>query len=364
MSEKFIDRSKRNFGIDLLRLLAMYFVIVLHVLGQGGILNNTTGLTNSFCWLLEVSAYCDVDCYALITGYVCYRKNEQKYRYSKIITFWTTVFFYSLGITILIYFLNPRLVEIKGLIKSMLPIVTGEYWYVNAYFGLFFVIPWLNKYLRILSRKEFNQLVLVLFTVFSVFALFSSYFSDVFNLSGGYSFVWLLILYIIGAWIKKNEINNIISNKRWCLIIFICIMFTWMWKMFTPLAEDLFLSYISFTILLVAISLISIFSKLNINRILKRIIYVFSPAAFGVYLIHTQRLVWTCFFKDAFLFITHFNAIFIIILVLVISFFVFVFCLLIERIRLYMFKVLKIDKAINIIQNKVDLLINNIFEWL
>lgn len=362
MNEKSIDTSNRNYGIDLLRLFAMFLVVVLHVLGQGGILNNTSGVANCFCWLLEISAYCAVDCYALITGYVSYREIENKYHYAKILNFWIAVFFYSIGITLLISFLDCGLVGTKELIKSMLPIVTREYWYVNAYFGLFFIIPWLNKFLRNISKKEFNQLAFILFTIFSIFALFGGYYSDIFNLSGGYSLAWLVIVYIFGAWIKKCEINKKISIKKWCCIIFACIMFTWLWKIFSPLGENLFVSYISFTILFVAIALVSIFSKLKINGYLKKFISFFSPAAFGVYLIHTQSLIWNYLFKNSFLFITYFSLPYIIILVLISAFFVFIVCLFIERIRLCIFNVLKLDKAINIIQDKVDSLINYILE--
>ena len=33
--------TERNYGIDLFRMLAMFMVAILHVLGQGGILGNT-----------------------------------------------------------------------------------------------------------------------------------------------------------------------------------------------------------------------------------------------------------------------------------------------------------------------------------
>ena len=38
-----MDLAKRNYGIDLLRLVAMFLVVVLHVLGQGGVLANVRG---------------------------------------------------------------------------------------------------------------------------------------------------------------------------------------------------------------------------------------------------------------------------------------------------------------------------------
>ena len=64
--------KERNYGIDLLRIVSMFLVCILHVLGHGGILNNTTENTVNYnvAWIMNISAYCAVNCYALISGYV------------------------------------------------------------------------------------------------------------------------------------------------------------------------------------------------------------------------------------------------------------------------------------------------------
>lgn len=41
------ETRARNYGIDLLRLISMLMIVVLHVLGQGGILKSTSALTLS-----------------------------------------------------------------------------------------------------------------------------------------------------------------------------------------------------------------------------------------------------------------------------------------------------------------------------
>ena len=68
MTDRQTDRQTgRNYGIDLLRLVAMFMVVVLHVLGHGGILNAATGINYSISMLLRICAYCAVDCYAIIS---------------------------------------------------------------------------------------------------------------------------------------------------------------------------------------------------------------------------------------------------------------------------------------------------------
>ena len=103
--------------------------------------------------------------------------------------------------------------------------------------------------------------------------------------SGGYDFAWLIILYIAGAWIKKNKINEKWRVSFWITMITICIAATWLWETFAPVAKRLFVSYISVTIVLMAVGMVAIFSRLQLSSRMISIVRFFSPAAFGVYLI-------------------------------------------------------------------------------
>ena len=67
-----MTEKKRNYGIDLLRMLSMFMIVNLHVLGQGGAMVRIVGDEAGYyaAWFLETCAYCAVDCYGLISGYV------------------------------------------------------------------------------------------------------------------------------------------------------------------------------------------------------------------------------------------------------------------------------------------------------
>ena len=78
-----ISQTNRNFGIDLLIIISMPMVVILHVLGQGGVLESTKLFSPNYMitWFLEIAAYCAVNCYALISGYVGY---ESKHKFSNL----------------------------------------------------------------------------------------------------------------------------------------------------------------------------------------------------------------------------------------------------------------------------------------
>ena len=80
--------AKRNYGIELLRLVLMFMVCMLHVLGQGGVLGTSAeigGVAFKALWFLEILSYCAVDAFAIISGYVAADKPR---KFSKLAEMW------------------------------------------------------------------------------------------------------------------------------------------------------------------------------------------------------------------------------------------------------------------------------------
>ena len=136
-----IQKKERNYGIDLLRIVSMIMVVLLHVLGAGGLLDATFGINNKIVWLLEVLAFCAVNCYALISGYVGV---NSKFKLSNILILWLQVFIYNF-IFYFIFLLLGKITFSFDVLKEMFfPVLSKRYWYFTAYFALFFLMPLLN----------------------------------------------------------------------------------------------------------------------------------------------------------------------------------------------------------------------------
>lgn len=351
MSEKY----SYNYGIALLKLLAMYMVVTIHIMGEGGAIVHATGIGYSLSKLIETFTYCAVDCYALISGYLCYRTSNENYRYSKYLTIWVQVFTYSFGIA-LIYSVISGNISVFELINAALPVTTSKYWYFSAYTGLFFIIPWLNRLVASLTNKEANQMILVMFIVFSCYTTAAKLIGDGFVLMGGYSFVWLAMLYIAGAWMKKNNIAEKLSKKIWFAIMTVLTIFSWAYRMLVPpgYGNFLFFTYLSPTVIGISICLISIFSTIDIAPKLQKTIKHFSAASFGVYIIHSHPIIWTHFIVGRFEQVSLHSGIFTPVVLLAVSFVVFVICLITELVRLGLFKILGIQKIIEKLQMFID----------
>ena len=64
--------KQRNVGIDILRIVSMIFIIIIHLLMQGGTLSayQNQGLQAGYYFLniVYVLAYCGVNCFALVSA--------------------------------------------------------------------------------------------------------------------------------------------------------------------------------------------------------------------------------------------------------------------------------------------------------
>ena len=303
--------SERNHGIELLRIFAMLLAAVLHILKKGGVITASEGnlAAYSTVWLLEAAAYCAVNCYALISGYVGYSDRPKPLRLARCIELWLQVVFYSVIITTVYCIAGVGSVGVSDFADAFLPVTSKQYWYFTAYIGMFFFIPLLNALVRRLNRRALVSLCIMLIAVFSLYDTFASFWKkDPLALVGGHSPLWLGVLYIFGAAMKKLHVPESMSSKKALLIYASAAVFTALFKItgdrllrFVP--GSLFVRDTSPTVLLCAAALLVAFAHFKPGRKLTEFAVLFAPAAFGVYLLHVSPLVFEHVIGNRFAFI-------------------------------------------------------------
>ena len=344
--------KERNYGIDLLRITSMMMVITLHVLGRGGGLTGLKNLTfkGEIGWLMSIACYGAVNCYALISGYVGV---GAKHRYSSIIQLWIQVLFYSLLSSVIVNVMNVvngGSISFGDLLGSCLPVFMQKYWYFTAYFALFFFMPLLNHIINTAPKKVLKSAFLAAVALFFVIESVR----ETFDLAGGYSFLWLAILYLIGGYIAKYKPFENWAAKRCFLAYFVCVLAISLSRIAIALVtravlgsiqhENFFLGYVDFFVVFGAIFLVLGFSKLNVTGTkMRRLISWVSPLTFGVYLAHLTPLVWDWLY-GRFVFFAQYNTVIIVALTVGIVLAIFVVCALIDFLRLQLFKLFKIKK--------------------
>lgn len=360
--------TEHNYGIDLLRIISMVAVIALHVLGHGGILRNASGLNFYIAWIIEVIAMPAVNCFVIISGYVGFRNEKYAPKAKNIVSLWFTVVFYSFGITMLFWFLHPEALGIKDIVYSALPVSTNQYWFFMAYVVLFILSPLLNCFVHNTNKRTalitfvFIGVALSIYPV--VFTALQFDFADPFKLLEGYSFVWFAALYLIGAYIRKYQIqNNFTTASLLCYIVggYLISWFTksFIGQKFVILGNNM-VSYISPTMLITAIALVCAFSKLKPGKIWVKLISFFAPVTFAIYLIHENRHFRHFAISGRFSSVAEMNPLLIVLIVFCVVFVVFVICSLIDKVRIFLFRLLRINCLSEKIVSLGNIVINKI----
>ncbi len=176
------DNPKRAWGIDILRMIAMFMVLILHILRQDGVLSaaGQYPLQYKTAWFLEIAAFCAVNCYALISGFVGIRS---PYKYAGIIGLWLRVAFYTVLFTVIVRFVVPEQVGHREWMNAFFPVMNGVYWFFTAYFAMYFFLPLPMLAAEKMTKKQYAALMIGLIIVLSL--LPTLFRNDAFQMRGG-----------------------------------------------------------------------------------------------------------------------------------------------------------------------------------
>lgn len=297
-----ISSRQRNYGIDLLRILAAFFVVTLHTMIQGGLENATVPESHQYyiSQCLISICYCAVNLFGIISGYVNYTHDEKKYTFSgqlgSYFVLWLEVVFYNVFLTLFYIMVHPEVADYSDLLPMFTPIYSQHFWYFSAYTVLHFLIPVITTGIRYCSGQIVIPLLIIILVLFT--PLESN--KLVFQANNGYSFLWLLVLYIIGATLKKYRIPEKIPSS--IAVIGILVIYSILiaircngpvWFVLGRYVVASFTNQFTYPLhLYVAILYVILFSKLNPGKFLQKIILFSAPASFAVYLANVQYFVW------------------------------------------------------------------------
>lgn len=352
------SNSKRNYGIDLLRIVSMIMIVALHVLKQGGVLlySDDGTLTYKAAWIGEALCIGAVNLYAMISGFV--GVNSTRTRFYKLASMWLQVEFYCIISTIIVYCVSGEPFDFTRLMNRLSPVSTNVYWYFTSYFIMFFFTPLYNKLLSVLNNRQLKYLCAIIFIFSSLWP--TVWQEDLMETNKGYSFLWLSLLYILGGIAKKLELYKKV-NRTLMTVVFVLLML--LGAGFRFLSENLgwkigdnslLISYYAANVLVGTFCLFLAAAKTEIHaKIPIKIIKTLSPLTFGVYIIHTSEYMWNYVLKDAFKSYSDMRAIYMILAVVGTVIGIYLGCSLIDALRLALFKLLKVDKFTSSIESKI-----------
>ena len=317
----------RNSNTELLRIIAMFLIVIshisahgLHFIGEDIADTFQKRVVQSFINFGAIG-----NCiFMLISGYfLC----GTEFKLKKVKSLYIKLFVYSATMGVLAYLLKVKVFgggysqyltsnyqqffvtrDIKHLIKSFIPFISMQNWYITLYIIFYCLSPFCNKLVLGMSKKEHLLLIGILVTLNGIFPNLLCF--DYVRYSN--SLALFFTYFFIGVYIKKYEPE--VLKKQTLLILLTLVFFVFLllsrniiyvFGIACPVIRNNQTRILSlfegmdriFTFCLV-IAVFSIFRNINIGS--NKIINFISASTLSIYLIHENPNVKYYIWNDIF----------------------------------------------------------------
>lgn len=277
-----MGKNTRDSNIELLRIILMFMIIMHHLIVHGYQLyfpvNNPFQLQHQIVLMFLNSFFIlAVNTYVLISAYFGIR-----FSLKSLISFIVQASFYSVLIYIVACFCGWDVWSLPDFYRSIIPILSGKWWFLSAYILLLILSPIMNAGLDNITK---NQHLFILIGTIVIAASFLITNFDFRSAQTNKSSLGLfLTIYICGRYLRKYpvQIKKPFLGYIACSLILFVYCFIYYEFISVPSAWLVF-SYVNPIIILAAVCLFYTFKQSQINS---DFINKVSVLTFGIYLIH------------------------------------------------------------------------------
>lgn len=350
----------RQSNFELLRIVAMLFIILHHISvhggwGNGGVFFPEELTVNAFFLqtILPLGKI-GVNVFVLISGY--FLISSTKDTWSKIARLWLEMLFYSIAISIVFVFIDDKEFTTREIVSVFTPVLSGTWWFATTYLLMFALSPFINKMIRSCDKKDHLKLIIGLVILWVIVPFFINLSVELNNL------IWFVTLYIIAAYIRlypdrfRKRASAYLGLSFAFFIILMTIAYivdvtsftSEFWSIYNPIDHNNmqnspFSLAISFCLFLVV-------SKWDIGY--HRTVNIIAGTTFGIYLIHDHALVRGYIYSEIFDCFGHTSSDYLIPYVLMIAIIIFLSCMVVEMIRSFCFDKIILHKLEQYVDNK------------
>lgn len=289
--------NRRLANIELLRVISAFGVIILHMNSNsdwGGVFQTATiGSVHSYvAYFLESIFICAVNVFMIISGY--FMGSRKKICIIKPFMLLVQVSFFSEFFYLVEVILKTKPFSLTYFIGYGLP----RNYFVILYIGVYIMAPYINLIVEKIKPERLEQFIVTAILIFSVEPFLITCTENItgFRLTGlsfigldgdqaGYTIVNFMLLYLIGAYIRRKEKLRIGKRK---LIVGLCIVWSlvMVWK-YTGVYLDRATSVYQYNnplIIIMAILTFQLFREMKVKD--NKIITFLGKNSFAVYLGH------------------------------------------------------------------------------
>lgn len=270
--------SKRNLNIEALRVYMMLLIVILHMSGSyldEDVVRQSYGI--SMGWLLGYRSFTflGVTTFAFISGFY-----GVKFHVGKFLSMEIMAMVYGMIVLFALYILSME-IHLNDVRNLLFPITSNHLWYFSGYMILMCISPLLNEGVKELSKESFRgALGMLMLIIYGARFVSGGANADFFN---------LLLVYLLGRYLKKYPSKFLISYRYW--VFWSCVSLNFILSFFFGCSglgkiNLLFEGNNNPITALGAISLFYIFLYLNRTVWINTIISKLAPNMLAVYVLH------------------------------------------------------------------------------
>ena len=283
-------KRERNSAVELLRIVAMMFIVMSHcsVYGDFPTVSSKFPFNSYFLDWISLGNV-GVDLFLMISGYFL---SAKEFRIQSIIKLLAQVLFFSY-LCLAVSCLAGNAVSKWTIIRAVFPTITSVYWFFSAYMVLLLLSPFINIFVKNASGKQLFSCLSIMMALWSILPTIT----DI--TMYGADLPQFVMFYLLGAYLKKypDNVLRVPKFRRWLIVCSAVLLFASS-AILRSLNDHVLTSYIferkyygrtSVFVVGLAIGMFStaVYHKPWSNKFVNTI----ASCTFGVYLFHDNPLI-------------------------------------------------------------------------
>lgn len=277
--------KSRNSNLELYRIIMMVLIVAHHLVVNSDmwatLSENNVSWKSYYFYVLSAWGKPAIDGFILITGFFMCRQNITMYKYVKLLV---QVLFYKIIIFAIFIFCCQVELTPKTLFGCLMPYSNVDKGFVGCFLLFYLFIPYLNKLVNSLNKKEHFRLIILCLFMYSFLEMMQ-------NTPFSMNYVsWFCVLFFIGSYLRFYSESWNLSVSFWSFVSIVLLLLAIVaicFGVYLGKYTHYFVGEVNrFLALGIAISTFMTFKKIKMKQV--KLINTISASTFGVLLIHAN----------------------------------------------------------------------------
>ncbi len=200
-------KKERNSNLELFRIIVMFMIVAHHYVVNSGVIQEARAdmlsANSIFMTLFGMWGKTGINCFVMITGWFMCTSWVTVTKFLRLVF---EVIFYGVVIEC-IFLLSGYAPFSERSLMQLLPVQSVGAGFTSCFVLFYMLIPFLNVWVRRLTRQQHAMLVVLLLGIYTVL---SSFIRVTFNYV-----TWFTVLYVLMAYIRFHGLPWEISHRKW-----------------------------------------------------------------------------------------------------------------------------------------------------